>query len=336
MRTILWQTKSQIVFDSFQKKEISKRANGGNIYDILALFALDTCNDIKVEVDQKSVKKENDNLFKYWLKLRTKRPNQDIFIREPYPIVFSWRKNTNFSIAMIHHIDFDLKRNSIKHKWYFKRLEKLLAKQDLVVTVSKFWKKYLHEIGCKNVKVIYNSFDTREFEISENKTVLFRRKYNLEDSKPLIYIGNSSREKGVYEVYNALKDYEYDLVMTGSTNKAKDLPVRFFNLNREDYLCLLKSCDLVITMSRMLEGWNRIAHEAMLLKKPIIGSGSGGMRELLEGGRQKICTSREELPDLVKHCLKDKEAIGERGYEFACKFNHEYFKNEWINLIEEI
>ena len=53
-------------------------------------------------------------------------------------------------------------------------------------------------------------------------------------------------------------------VMTGKKDGNLDLPVKHFNLPYRDYLLLLKVCDVVLTMSRMVEGWNRTAHEAMV------------------------------------------------------------------------
>jgi glycosyltransferase involved in cell wall biosynthesis len=84
----------------------------------------------------------------------------------------------------------------------------------------------------------------------------------------------------------------------------------------------------------MSEGWNRIAHEAMLCKVPVIGTGSGGMKELLEGGEQHISKNFEHLPDLVKNSLKNKDELGQKGYQYASQFDMDYFQNSWKSLIE--
>ena len=52
---------------------------------------------------------------------------------------------------------------------------------------------------------------------------------------------------------------------------------------------LLSCCDIVISFSEFPEGWNRVAHEALLTKTPVIGSGQGGMNELLNKSGQIIC-----------------------------------------------
>ena len=61
-------------------------------------------------------------------------------------------------------------------------------------------------------------------------------------------------------------------------------------------------------MSKFQEGWCRTAHEAMLLKTPVVGSGFGGMSELLEGGGQIICDNFNDLKEKIEYLLGNHEA----------------------------
>jgi len=202
----------------------------------------------------------------------------------------------------------------------------------VVVAVSQFWKDWLSEMGCSNVKVIYNSFELADFEISENLRHEFRLKHDLPADRPLIYIGNSTLRKGVEEAFQSLKSENYTLVMTGRTNSL-NLPVRHFDLAREDYLILLSACDVVVAMSKMSEGWNRVAHEAMLCKTPVIGSGSGGMRELLDLGKQVMLHDCIMLPQTIREILPHKNELGFQGFQNLKKFDLSYFKDSWVQLI---
>jgi glycosyltransferase involved in cell wall biosynthesis len=77
----------------------------------------------------------------------------------------------------------------------------------------------------------------------------------------------------------------------------------------------------------------------MLSKTPVIGSGLGGMRELLEDGRQIICTNFRGLKKEVQNLLEDsflRKKIGEDGYNFAKNFTPEKFEQDWLNLIDNI
>ena len=132
---------------------------------------------------------------------------------------------------------------------------------------------------------------------------------------------------------SSLKDMEVHLVTSG--RKEVDLPILNLNLDYRDYLLLLKSSSVVITMSKFKEGWNRTAHEAMLCKTPVIGSGLGGMRELLEGGNQIICEDFSDLKEQVSYAL-DHPEMGEKGFEFARQFTVERFNDEWVRLIERV
>lgn len=329
---IAWQTRSPLLYKSIVGKQLDEGANGGNAYDFQAAMAI--ASGLDLVPDEHSVYSSADNPFTYWLKMRKYAPKAKARVLEPYPIVFGGNFSKTHNVAMIHHIDSHAETGGPKHKWFYNRLFKTIKTFDTVVTVSNYWKEYLEQKGCRNVKVIYNAFDPKAYEFSEKEKSDFRNAHNFSTEKPLIYIGNAAPGKGVYEVYNALKNCGYQLVMTGGTNKAADLPVKFLSLDAAEYRKLIASCDLVLTMSSMMEGWNRIAHEAMLSKVPVIGTGSGGMKELLEGGKQTITTDFSSLPDLVKQCLENRNQLSEDGYSYVSKFDLAYFRNEWLTIFQ--
>ena len=77
----------------------------------------------------------------------------------------------------------------------------------------------------------------------------------------------------------------------------------------------------------------------MLCKTPVVGSGRGGMRELLEGGGQIICEDFCYLRENVEYLLNNpeiRERMGKEGYKFASKFTTDRFAKEWIELIYSI
>ena len=334
MEKIFWQSRSPVVAEAIRSRVLPDSANGGNAYDFHAYMAL--MNAFEMHIDQTAVKKKSDSFLSYWWRMANHILPGGIVISEPSPLVFRKRNPEAKTVAMIHHIDDDLAGSSLKHAWFFNRLKKRLPEVDLVVTVSDHWEKYLASIGCRRIKKIYNSFDPANYSINENEVAAFRKKYQLEKNRPLIYIGNAHRQKGAHEVYAALKNKDYQLVMTGKENHIPELPVKFLSLSRHEYISLLKSCDMVITFSRMTEGWNRIAHEAMLCGKPVIGSGKGGMKELLEGGGQTILTDASGLPEAVEHVLANKERYSQSGMNYVKQFDMQYFQHEWIKTISEL
>ena len=86
----------------------------------------------------------------------------------------------------------------------------------------------------------------------------------------------------------------------------------------------------------MTEGWNRIAHEALLSHTPVIGSGVGGMAELLDGAGQAIVKDPAQLPQVLNNVLKEKKALGEKGYQYASQFDRQYFTKSWTQLIQNL
>ncbi|MEQ8910209.1 MAG: glycosyltransferase family 4 protein [Vicingaceae bacterium] len=319
--------------DSIKFKELKKGVNGGNLYDYHAVLSLS--EEHEVVADEKAVW-QHDNPISYALRLRRK-PKAEVSVSEPYPIVFGNLSNSKYNVGIIHHIDFERKNNSLKHRWFFNRLLKRVKKLDCLVVVSNYWKKYFEEAGCSKVKTIYNSFDPELYLFNEEEKSTLRKSLGFATDQPLVYIGNATKEKGVYEVYEALKGIKgIQMVMTGRANQAKELPVKFLSLSEEKYRLLLASCDVVVAFSKMMEGWNRIAHEAMLCKVPVVGSGIGGMRELLEGGQQLIAQEESKLKGQVEKAFQEKTTLGELGYHYASQFNHDYFRKSWLDLIANL
>lgn len=89
-------------------------------------------------------------------------------------------------------------------------------------------------------------------------------------------------------------------------------------------------------MSKFKEGWDRTVHEAMLCKMPVIGSGMGGMREFLEGGRQIICEGMSKLNYYADIAMKNRKELGGKGYMFAKAFTIDKFQSDWRRALEEL
>jgi len=334
MRPIIWQSKSEIVYQSILANKLLSGANGGNAYDVQT--ALTLSERYSIHASSESVKKKNESLINYWFRSKFISDKNSLIIREPYPIVFGKYNRSNKFIGVIHHIDHDLSWSSLKHYYYFKMLWKNLKKLDAIVTVSNYWKKELEMAGLKNIHVIYNSYPVEKYTISQASISTFKKRFNINPNKPLIYIGNASREKGVYEVYEALRSKNYELIMSGSSNNAADLPVQYYNFNAADFQQMLAASDVVLCMSSMIEGWNRIAHESLLCGTPVIGSGSGGMTELLQCSQQIILKDPALLDDKIQFLLANRSEFSNNGRKFVEQFDMNYFTNKWFTLINNM
>jgi glycosyltransferase involved in cell wall biosynthesis len=202
-----------------------------------------------------------------------------------------------------------------------------------IVVIAQYWRDALAARGYRNLHLIYCGFRLADYEVTDADVADFRRRHGL-DAARIVYIGNPQRKKGADLAHTALKNAGYALVTSGVGDL--ELPVRHLDLPFRDYVCLLRSAEVVVTMSRFQEGWNRVAHEAMLVGTPVVGSGRGGMGELLRGGGQLICDDPAHIAEAVERAIGSRSTLGEAGRRFAATFSEERFTREWVALIERL
>lgn len=265
--------------------------------------------------------------------------DKNVWIRDYFPaLMMRIKKTKGKNVVMIHHIDISGLPLISRPVFYLltKFFYHNLKNADAIITRAEIWRKHFVDKGYKNVYKIYGGSEIEKFNIPEQEIIEFKKKNDLE-GKSIIYIGNCQKAKGVVETYNALKDLDAYLVTTGQ--KDVEIPAKHFDLSYGDYLKMLKASSIVVTMSKFKEGWCRTAHEAMLCKTPVIGSGTGGMEELLLGGEQIICSDFTYLKEKVKNLLEnpiERKLLGEKGYNFVKVFTMERFEKEWTDVINKI
>jgi len=322
--------------------QISSKRYGGIIWGERTQEVLSKEFDLElIDMEAKYFKKVRylkiPESFVYLLKLKGQK---DLWIRDFYSTLTLLKRRTKGkNLAFIFHVDFS--RLPLVSIIPFFLLEKLLfyrqlKRFDAIIVVSEYWKNYFLKRGFSNVYKIYAGFNLADFDIKDEEVLDFKKKYNLE-GKPIIYIGNCQKAKGVVESYKNLKDLDVHLV-TSSRRQVK-IPALNLDLEYRDYLKLLKASSIAVTMSKLKEGWCMTTHEAMLLNTPVIGSGIAGMEELLKGGNQIVCKDFRNLKEKVEYLLNHPEArekMGKDGHNFTKTFTLERFEKEWLNLIKKI
>ena len=168
------------------------------------------------------------------------------------------------------------------------------SRVNVVVTGAKYWKSYYEAKGFRAVTIIYSGFDIEAMDRSlvslDNSVVLGR--FNL-ISKEYLHLGSFGSGKGQNIAIKGLKGLGFPMVVTSSSKDVllNDLQgVHFVNASFDEYNILLKNAKAVICMSEFEEGWCRVLHEAAIHGTPILGSGLGGMNELLDVGSFKPST----------------------------------------------
>jgi len=241
-------------------------------------------------------------------------------------------------IVIVHDFDFTMNR----HKWLYRllsgRILRRLRRADAVVVGSAYWESYLRERGVTHVYRIYSAFPVDQFNFSRAELAEFKDRLHLGD-KPMVYVGGTGgKGKGIEESLRALEGLDVQFVATGR-KPCPDVRVKALYLEYWDYLRLLTCCRVVLTLSQAKEGWCRIAHEAMLCKTPVIGSGTGGMTELLEGGRQLVLSDPVAIRTAVTEFISDarkRRLVGENGFAYARQFGIDRFERGWVQLMTQI
>lgn len=265
--------------------------------------------------------------------LAERRTTVDLWIRNGIALTCMMSKRNSRHVAIIHHLDDSQGLVRIWNRFLDRRLLANARRCDRVVVVSRYWQNYLAELGIENTEVICNAFDVQKFAVSDDEVRAFRERHGL-IGKPVIYIGNCQQKKGAPAVWRALRHHGYHLVSSGLANVS--LPIRTFLLPYDQYILLLAASDVVVTMSDFNEGWNRTAHEALLCRTPVVGSGTGGMGELLKGGCQLICQQIAELPQMIRQAVARRRELGIQGHAFASHFTVDQFNRQWLGLIASL
>lgn len=321
--------------------KISFKKYGGTIYGEKAMAALSKV----CQVEAKNI--VSGRLFSRYLKplewlwgLVSLKGQSDLWIRDDfYAIALQiFDRTRGRKMAVVYHID------SSTFPWplrpFVKLIEKIfywqVKKNNAVLTIADYWRTHFLAKDCRRVYKISPAFDLSQFDVAEEEVEQFKKKYGFSE-KPIVYLGNCQKAKGAVEAYKALNDLDVHLVTSG--REQVKIPARNMNFSYREYLTLLKASVVVITMSKFNEGWCMTSHEAMLLSTPVIGSGKGGMKELLEGGKQIICQDFKELKAKVEDLLSNpqkREELGKSGYQFAKTFTLERFEKEWLEVVKDL
>ncbi len=325
----------QSVFISYKFKRST--LSGGDTYERMVVEALSGFYDIKPHALVTSA----STILNYfavplmWWRLR-KALNADgcgigIFTADSYlfPVSFA-----GTSVVIVHH--FGSSQNRLYQLCERQVLDRL-RRVDHIVVVSDFWRSRLVALGFQNVHLIHNGFVLEDFQVSDDAIEDFKHRYDLV-GKPIIYIGNTGSLKGSEKTREALVGLDAHLIASGSSGRIS-AGVGALTLDRTDYIKLLTAADLVVTMSEFEEGWCRTAHEAMLCGTPVIGSGRGGMRELLVGGHQIVTEDLSVMRQAVLKLLSNQESRltkGKEAFAYASRFTFSRFRREWLAFVERL
>lgn len=207
--------------------------------------------------------------------------------------VFSSRK----TIVVLHNFDTHY-LNSIYLKIYYNILFNcfriLRPKNICIVTGAKYWVAFFERRLDKGISVFGypNLFDTYYYQSLKQKK-----------QAKLICLGQFSGKNDslISELADKLTYKGYSCYFaTMNPNEVMQTPTyQILCESKEAYLKRLASAEYCLALTAINEGWNRMAHESILLGTPVIGYAKGGLGDLLQESNSFIVSNIEEAFQVI-------------------------------------
>ncbi len=221
--------------------------------------------------------------------------------------------------------------------WWFDRW---FAKSvDIFVSVSKANAKIIQKRYSREVEIVSNGVDTEKFRPDNNLKIEIKRNFSFDKKKVLLSVGRIVGWKGYQLVIKALnflpEEYVYIIIGEGEylpklRALSQELGVgnRVFFLGKKKHSELPKYYllgDIFLQPSIGEEAFGITIIEAMATGLPVVGSRSGGIKELIKEGANGYLFDYEgkehlsELIQKIKLAFERKEELGKKARAFVEK-----------------
>ena len=167
-----------------------------------------------------------------------------------------------------------------------------------VIVVAPFWQSYFGKlIDSQKVHLFPNLFDQsyyKAFRTSNKKKQVHLGQVSFKNHPDIIWIANQLMQLG-YACYLSTNDTE-----KLSGHETMGLTVQYFE-SHESYLKEMAASMYTLALPYFKEGWNRVAHESILVGTPVIGYPMGGLADLLELSKSGIAHNKEEVVQIISN-----------------------------------
>jgi glycosyltransferase involved in cell wall biosynthesis len=186
---------------------------------------------------------------------------------------------------------------SLMLKFYYQMLFFALritsGKKVGLVVVAPFWEDYFRN-KFKNHQVFLfpNLYETNLYSFSHNlikNKKIHLGQYSLKNDPDIIKLAEKLSKEG-YECYFT------------SLNQADVIQTPFYSIkctSFDQYLRDMAESCYTLALTRINEGWNRIAHESLLVGTPVIGYNKGGLGDLLKESGSYTVNDMEEAYKII-------------------------------------
>ncbi len=236
-----------------------------------------------------------------------------------------------------------------------------LQRADIVIAISKAVKKQIRSVH-NNIKVIYNGVDTAKANNAKDNLDQYI-KLNKKGFKVGI-IGNCEERKRQEDFIKAGmmlcskyaginnntigKKIDFSFLIIGNNktpyckkikSMIKEYRKSFYFINYVDNIySIIKGLDLIVIASKE-EAFGRVAIEAMICKKPVIASDTGGIPEIIINKKTGLLFKVKDYKQLAEYILylyNNKQKLlefGIKGYKRAKKY---FCLENYINSVKSL
>lgn len=176
---------------------------------------------------------------------------------------------------------------SIWLKWYFHLMFFLLRnlpnKNVSIVAVAPFWVNYFKSKINNNIQVhlFPNFFENDDYErirnssersVNRNQKQIHLGQWSFKNHSEVFEVAKQLTLKGYYCYFSTnFKDF---------AKKTNDYEVVYFE-QFENYLTQMAISEFTLALTAINEGWNRVAHESILVGTPVIAYAKAGLLDLI-------------------------------------------------------
>lgn len=201
----------------------------------------------------------------------------------------------------------------------------------LVIANSKATQGSFIEVGGRPelTQVIYNGFDTKNYEFNIVARNLLRKELGLEQQLVVGHFSRLSPWKGQHILLEALvncPDNIYAIfvgdALFGEQDYVEQLHQKVAELGlekrvqflgfRSDIVAVMSACDLITHTSTAPEPFGRVIIEAMLCQRPVIAAAAGGVIELVKDGKTGWLVEPgnvQQLTEAIINCWKNPQLM---------------------------
>lgn len=234
----------------------------------------------------------------------------------------------NLNIIIIH--NYDERYFSSSFLVYYYRLLFFIfrlfkPKNTIIITGAQYWVDFFSNKanGAILVYCFPSLFDTtayKKLQTTKTPKLICLGQYSLKNHPDVFVLAKLLSDQG-YSCYFATLNPE---------EQTSTATFTVYYENREAFLNRLASASYCIAFTGVNEGWNRMAHESVLLNTSLIGFDAGGLGSLLKESNSFIVTNAQQAFDII---------MDERKCNFSPEFISKYdlsTAKKWMNPISEL